>query len=353
MIEDEKMLLNYFGLQMDAKAAIATEALIAAFAVFCLSALALYFLIPVLRAKKIGQSIYELGPVWHMNKQGVPTMGGIGFIPPFLLVMAVFSVLYLVFAGAESASSLIPLALALLLAVANAAIGFVDDYCKLLKKQNQGLTAKQKLLLQLVFAAAFVAMMAITGNLHTDVTIPFTSIVLQLGWVAYPIYIIVIAGFVNATNLTDGIDGLASSITAVVSLFLTVMAVVTLQGGMGVIAAGLFGAACAFLLYNHHPARVFMGDTGSLFIGGVLMGCAFMAHMEILVLIAGFVFITEMLSSLLQVVYFKLTHGKRLFKMAPLHHHFEKCEWRENKIVVVFSLVSALLCVLAYFATVA
>ena len=161
----------------------------------------------------------------------------------------------------------------------------------------------------------------------------------------------VIAGFVNATNLTDGIDGLASSITAVVSLFLTVMAVITMQGGMGVIAAALFGAVCAFLLFNHHPARVFMGDTGSLFIGGVLMGCAFMAHMEVLVLIAGFVYVAEMLSSLLQIVYFKLTHGKRLFRMAPLHHHFEKCDWKENKIVIVFSAVSALLCVLGYFAT--
>lgn len=345
------MLLQYFGLHMDTKEAIATEALITAFAVFMLSALALYFLIPVLRAKKIGQTIYEFGPVWHGNKQGTPTMGGIGFIPPFLLVLAVFAVLHLIRAGAQASSALIPFALTLLLAVCNAAIGFVDDYCKLLKKQNQGLTAWQKLLLQLVFAAAYVAMMAITGNLHTDVTIPFTHLTVQLGWLAYPIYIIIIAGFVNATNLTDGVDGLASSITAVVSLFLTVMAVITAQGGMGIISAALFGAVCAFLLFNHHPARVFMGDTGSLFIGGVLMGCAFMAHMEVLVLIAGLVYVAEMLSSLLQIVYFKLTHGKRLFKMAPLHHHFEKCGWNENKIVLVFSLVTALLCVLAYFAT--
>ena len=343
------MLLKLFGLQIDGQAAIAIEALIVAFAVFLLSAVVLYFLIPVLRAKKIGQTIYELGPSWHMNKQGVPTMGGIGFIPPFLLVLAIFSVLYLIKAGAGQASDLIPLALTLLLGVFNAAIGFVDDYCKLLKKQNQGLTARQKLLLQLVFAAAYVAMMAITGNLHTDLTVPFTGWTVQLGWVAYPLYIIVIAGFVNATNLTDGIDGLASGITAVVSLFLTVMAVLGSLGALGAVSAALFGAVCAFLLYNHHPARVFMGDTGSLFIGGVLMGCAFMAHLEIAVLVAGFVYVVEMLSSLLQIVYFKLTHGKRLFKMAPLHHHFEKCGWSEKKIVLVFSAVSALLCVLAYF----
>lgn len=345
------MLLQCFGLHMDTKEAIATEALLVAFAVFVLSTVVLYFLIPVLRAKKIGQTIYELGPSWHMDKQGVPTMGGIGFIPPFLLVLAVFAVLYLIKAGAASSSVLIPFALTLMLAVANAAIGFVDDYCKLLKKQNQGLTAWQKLLLQLVFAAAYVAMMAITGNLHTDLTIPFTHFTLQLGWLAYPAYIIVIAGFVNATNLTDGLDGLASGITAVVTLFLSVMAVLTAQGSMGVISAALFGAVCAFLLFNHHPARVFMGDTGSLFIGGVLMGCAFMTHMEVLVIIAGFVYVAEMLSSLLQIVYFKLTHGKRLFKMAPLHHHFEKCGWKEVPIVILFSAVTALLCVIAFFAT--
>jgi phospho-N-acetylmuramoyl-pentapeptide-transferase len=158
---------------------------------------------------------------------------------------------------------------------------------------------------------------------------------------------VVIAGYVNATNLTDGIDGLAGSITAVVALFLSVMSVLVGQETMGVISAALLGAVCAFLLYNHHPARVFMGDTGSLFIGGVLMGCAFMAHMEIAVIIAGFVYVAEMLSSLFQILYFKLTHGKRLFKMAPLHHHFEKCGWSENKIVIIFSIVTALLCAVA------
>ena len=341
------MLLRLFGVEMSERAAIATEALIVAFAVFAISAIVLYFLIPVLRAKKIGQTIYELGPAWHGNKQGTPTMGGIGFVPPFLLVLAIFSVVFLIKAGAAQSKTLIPLALTLLLGVANAAIGFVDDYCKLLKKQNQGLTAWQKLLLQLVFAGAYVAMMAITGNLHTDIVIPFTDIAIQLGWLAYPAYIIVIAGFVNATNLTDGIDGLASSITAVVSLFLVVMAVLCAHSTLGAVSAALFGAVCAFLIYNHYPARVFMGDTGSLFIGGVLMGCAFMAHLEIAVIVAGFVYVAEMLSSLFQILYFKLTHGKRLFKMAPLHHHFEKCGWSEKKIVVIFSLVSALLCVLA------
>ncbi len=341
------MLFRLFGSQMGINEAVATESLLVAFAVFVISAVILYFLIPVLRAKKIGQSIYELGPAWHGNKQGTPTMGGIGFIPAFLLVLAVWSVLCLAAGGSESSRTLIVLALTLLLGVFNAAIGFVDDYCKLLKKQNQGLRAWQKLFLQLVFAAAYVAMMAITGNLHTDLIVPFTDIGIELGWLAYPIYIVVIAGFVNATNLTDGIDGLASSITAVVSLFLCIMAVIAGNSSLGVVSAALLGAVCAFLLFNHYPARVFMGDTGSLFIGGVLMGCAFMAHMELAVIVAGFVYVAEMLSSLFQILYFKLTHGKRLFKMAPLHHHFEKCGWSEKKIVRVFSLVTALLCVIA------
>lgn len=341
------MLFELLGSRVGIREAIAIESLIAAFAVFIISAVILHFLIPILRAKKIGQTIYELGPSWHIGKQGVPTMGGIGFIPAFLLVLAVWSVLYLIFVGSDTSNQLIPLALTLLLGVCNAAIGFVDDYCKLLKKQNQGLRAWQKLLLQLVFAGAYIAMMAITGNLHTDLLIPFTDIQIQLGWIAYPIYIIVIAGFVNATNLTDGIDGLASGITAVVSLFLAVMAVVGEYGTLGVVSAALLGAVCAFLLFNHYPARVFMGDTGSLFIGGVLMGCAFMAHMELAVIIAGFVYVAEMLSSLFQILYFKLTHGKRLFKMAPLHHHFEKCGWSEKKIVLVFCAVTVLLCLLA------
>lgn len=341
------MLFELFGSKIGTGVAIASECLIVAFAVFMISAITLYFLIPVLRAKKIGQSIYELGPAWHGNKQGTPTMGGIGFIPPFLLVLAVWSVIFFVMADAAATRALIPLALTLLLAVFNAAIGFIDDYCKLLKKQNQGLTAWQKLLLQLVFAAAYVAMMAITGNLHTEIVIPFTEISIRLGFFAYPLYIIVIAGFVNATNLTDGIDGLAGSITAVVALFLAVVAVIIGHGTLGVVSAALLGAVCAFLLFNHHPARVFMGDTGSLFIGGVLMGCAFMAHLEIAVIIAGLVYICEMLSSLFQILYFKLTHGKRLFKMAPLHHHFEKCGWGENKIVIVFSGVTLVLCLLA------
>ena len=345
------MLFKLFGIQSGMGEAIASESLIVAFAVFMISTVTLYFLIPILRAKKIGQSIYEFGPIWHLDKQGTPTMGGIGFIPAMLLVLAIWSVLGLILGGQESSGVLIPVALTLLLGVFNAAIGFVDDYCKLLKKQNQGLLAWQKLLLQLVFAGAYVAMMAMTGNLHTDVLIPFTDIAIELGWFAYPAYIIVIAGFVNATNLTDGIDGLASGITAVVTLFLCIMAVILENSGLGVVSAALLGAVCAFLLFNHHPARVFMGDTGSLFIGGVLMGCAFMAHLELAVIIAGFVYVAEMLSSLLQVVYFKLTHGKRLFKMAPLHHHFEKCKWSEVKIVRVFCAVTALLCVIAGLCT--
>ena len=341
------MLLQYFGLHMDTKEAIATEALLVAFAVFVLSTVVLYFLIPVLRAKKIGQTIYELGPSWHMDKQGVPTMGGIGFIPPFLLVLAVFAVLYLIKAGAASSSVLIPFALTLMLAVANAAIGFVDDYCKLLKKQNQGLTAWQKLLLQLVFAAAYVAMMAITGNLHTDLTIPFTHFTLQLGWLAYPAYIIVIAGFVNATNLTDGLDGLLSGTVAVVGVGYIALGH---RGASGVfLFAGvlLLGAALGFLPYNLHPAKTFMGDTGSLFFGGLVAGAGLLSGRPDAVLLSGGIYVAEAASVILQVVCFKLSGGKRLFRMAPLHHHLEKCGWSENRIVLLFSLLTAGLVLLA------
>ena len=194
-------------------------------------------------------------------------------------------------------------------------------------------------------------MMAITGNLHTEIIIPFTEIGIELGWVAYPVYVVVIAGFVNATNLTDGIDGLASGITAVVSLFLTVMAVWTQQAGMGLVSAALFGAVCAFLIYNHYPAKVFMGDTGSLFLGGIVMGALFQMKEPLLLFLVCAVYIIELLSTVLQILYFKLTHGKRLFKMAPIHHHFEKCGWSENKIVLIFALVQFAFCTLAFILT--
>lgn len=318
-----------------------------ALAVFGLTVLAERILIPILQSKKAGQKILEIGPRWHKSKEGTPTMGGLGFILPSLIVLTVF---FLVQAAKGRASEYIPLSLTIGFAVMNGAIGFVDDYCKLIKKQNEGLTWKQKLLLQLVASAAYVCVMAYTGNLDTAVRIPFTSIRLELGYAAYPIAVLILAGVVNGANFTDGIDGLASSVTFVIGGFFAVLAFYRFDLQLSVVSAVLLGSTLGFLVYNFHPARVFMGDTGSLFLGGLVIAGAFQTgDLGMGLLISG-VFIIEMLSSLLQRVYFKLTHGKRLFKMAPIHHHFEKCGWGENKIVLIFSLVELGFCLLAFAA---
>ena len=310
--------------------------------------------LPILRAKKAGQPINEYVHA-HQSKAGTPTMGGIAFVPAFLAVMACVAV-FAVTLNMRRGETLIPVALVCLYGLANSAIGFVDDYFKLLRRHNEGLTEKQKFLLQVVAAAAFLAMMAITGNLTTELHIPFTDIRWELSWFAYPIYLIVMVGFVNATNITDGLDGLASSICATVTIFMMVTGVFAFVETLddrdiytGVMGAALLGCVLGFLVYNHHPAKMFMGDTGSLFLGAIIMGCGIMAGELLLFVLAGFMFVIEMLSSLLQRTYYKLSHGKRIFKMAPLHHHFEKCGWSEVEIVTVFTLVSLAFCVLAWF----
>ncbi len=310
--------------------------------------------LPILRAKKAGQPINEYVHA-HQSKAGTPTMGGISFVPAFLVVMAGYAV-YHVTLGAQRGEALIPVALVCLYALANSAIGFVDDYFKLLRRHNEGLTEWQKFILQVVAAAAFLAMMGITGNLNTELHIPFTDIRWELSWFAYPVYLIVMVGFVNATNITDGLDGLASSICATVAGFMVLMDALAMANGIEsasgyvcVMGGALLGCVLGFLVYNHHPAKMFMGDTGSLFLGAVIMGCGILTGELLLFVLAGFMFVIEMLSSLLQRLYYKLTHGKRIFKMAPLHHHFEKCGWSEVEIVTVFTIVSAVFCILAFF----
>jgi phospho-N-acetylmuramoyl-pentapeptide-transferase len=310
--------------------------------------------LPVLRAKKAGQPINEYVKE-HQVKAGTPTMGGISFVPAFLAVMAGFALYVAITDGGEACRGLIPVALVCLYALGNTVIGFADDYFKLLRRHNEGLTERQKFFLQVVFAAAFLAMMAITGNLSTTLHIPYFHVYWELGWFAYPLYLLVMVGFVNATNITDGLDGLASSICASVALFMVAFGLIwttrsvaaTADIHVGLMGAALLGCVLGFLVYNHHPAKMFMGDTGSLFLGAVIMGCSVMAGELILFVLAGFMFVIEMLSSLLQRTYYKLSGGKRIFKMAPLHHHFEKCGWREVKIVAVFTLVSALFCLAA------
>ena len=328
---------------------------------FGLTVLFGHFALPVLRSKKAGQPINEYVKE-HQYKAGTPTMGGISFVPAFLAVMALWFIACAVDIaqaneGFTYRREILSMALICLYAFGNAAIGFVDDYFKLMRRQNEGLTEKQKFLLQVVLAAAFLAMMKIVGTLTTVLHIPFFHVYWDLGWFAYPIYLIVMVGFVNATNITDGLDGLASSICATVAVFMVVYSLTmrtrsssaVVDVYVGYIGAILLGCVLGFLAYNHHPAKMFMGDTGSLFLGAVIMGTSVMVGELVLFVLAGFMFVIEMLSSLLQRFYYRISGGKRIFKMAPLHHHFEKCGWREVKIVAVFSLVSALFCLLAYF----
>ena len=323
------------------------EFTLTAIAVFLLTVVAERILIPVLRSHKLGQKILDIGPRWHKSKEGTPIMGGLGFILGSLVASAGFFILHAVRGDAQN---YIPLALTLAFAVGNGLIGFVDDYCKLIKKQNEGLTWKQKLLLQLAIAGAYLCVMRYTGNLDTSVALPFSDRSVELGWSFYPIAVLVLAGVVNGGNITDGIDGLASSVTFVIGGFFAVWAFTIRNHQLGFLSAILLGATLGFLIYNFHPARVFMGDTGSLFLGAMVIGSAFLAGEEIAGLVICTVFIFEMFSSLLQVVWFKLTHGKRLFRMAPFHHHLEQCSWNEYQIVGFFSALEVLFCVVAWFA---
>lgn len=315
--------------------------------VFALTALAERILIPILRSHKAGQKILDIGPRWHKSKEGTPIMGGIGFILAILIVVAIFFV-YAAIKG--NASDYIPLALTVAFAVANGAVGFVDDYCKLIKKQNEGLTRKQKLVLQFAITAGYLCVMGYTGNLPSEVVIPVINLPIR-GFVWYILAAILAAGVINGANFTDGLDGLASSVTCVIGVFLAVFAILAKDLGLSIVGAALIGATLGFLLYNFHPAKVFMGDTGSLFLGGIVMGAIFQTGKPLLLFLVCAVYIVELLSSLLQILYFKATHGKRLFKMAPIHHHFEKCGWGENKVVLVFSLVELAFCILAFILT--
>jgi len=325
-----------------------------ALSVFLLTVVAERVLIPVLRSHKVGQRILEIGPRWHKSKEGTPIMGGIGFILASMIVMAVF---FLVQGVRGVSATYIPLSLTLAFAVANGAIGFVDDYCKLIKKQNEGLKWYQKLILQLAISAGYVCIMSYTGNMDTAIRIPFCNFEVELGWYWYPIAIVLLTGVVNGGNITDGLDGLASSVVLVIGAFYTVWAFTARNEQLSLVGALLLGASLGFLVYNFHPARVFMGDTGSLFFGAMVIAAAFQAQEEGVGLILSTVFILEMLSSFLQVVWFKITKrfskdkcGKRLFRMAPLHHHFEKCGWKEIPIVIAFTVAELLVCILAWLA---
>ncbi len=323
------------------------EFLIAMFASFGLTVVLSHYIIPVLKGKKVGQSIREEGPEWHKSKAGTPTMGGICFIMAILFVSAGFTVFY---ALKNEQSRLIPLALTLALGVFNGLIGFVDDYCKLLKKQNEGLKAWQKFALQVLAAILYIVVLIATGHLDTSLYIPFVGVNIELGIIYYPFALFLIVGMVNSVNLTDGIDGLASTVTLIVSLFFGLVAFSVLNESLTLISAALIGGMLGFLIFNFHPAKVFMGDTGSLFLGGIVTGAAFLIGNPLIIVIAGGIFVLEALSDIIQVGVFKASGRKiRVFKMAPIHHHFEKCGWKEVKIVTVFGLITVMLCVLSWF----
>ena len=315
--------------------------------VFALTAIAERILIPILRARKAGQTILEIGPSWHKSKEGTPTMGGIGFILPILVVVALF----FVWAAIKGNSpKYIPLALTVAFAVCNGAVGFVDDYCKLIKKQNEGLTRIQKLVLQFAITAGYLCVMGYTGNLPQEIIIPVINLPIR-GFVWYILAAILTVGVINGANFTDGLDGLASLVAYAIGIFFSVFAFFANDIGLTIVGAGMIGATIGFLLYNFHPAKVFMGDTGSLFLGALVMGAIFQTKQPLLLFLVCAIYIIELLSSFMQTIYYKLTHGKRLFKMAPIHHHFEKCGWSEKKIGFVFALIQLAFCALAFILT--
>ena len=310
---------------------------------FAVTAVVGRFLIPWLRALKAGQTIKEIGPTWHMSKQGTPTMGGLMFIIGIAVATVIFC--WPNFAAGDW-SALIVLVFALVFGV----IGFIDDFCKVKFHKNEGLTAAQKFLLQLAAAIVFVILLRNIGMISNALYIPFVNVTLHMPWVVYMVFAaFVIVGCVNAVNITDGVDGLATGVTMPVMLFFTATAMMWKLTGVGVLASAVFGGLAAFLLYNFHPAKVFMGDTGSLFLGGMVCGLAFACDIPLILILVGIIYIAETLSDIIQVGYFKLTHGKRIFRMAPLHHHFEMGGWSEVKLFCVFTGITALCCLLAFW----
>ena len=299
-----------------------------------------YLLLPVLRALKAGQSIREVGPTWHNSKAGTPMMGGLMFI-----ISAVLCLLMNI-PVMEDYSVFFVLGLGLCFGL----VGFLDDFFKAKFKRNLGLTSLQKALLQMAVSALYLYLLYRQGTLVSSIYIPFANVSFDIHPLLYIFFaMFVMVGCVNAVNLTDGVDGLCGSVTVPVMVFFTAAALATKKLDLALLPACLIGGLVAYLFYNWHPAKVFMGDTGSLFLGGIVCGLAFALNMPLILLPVGIVYICETLSVILQVGYFKLTHGKRLFKMSPIHHHFEMCGWKEVKIVLVFSAVSAALCLVAWF----
>ena len=299
-----------------------------------------HFLLPVLHALKAGASIREIGPTWHNNKTGTPIMGGLMFIFASILCLL----------GNLPAMTEHSVFFVLALGLCHGFIGFLDDFAKIRHHRNLGLTSLQKAMLQMAVSAVFLYAMYKAGAMDTHLYIPFWNRSFELHPIVYIFFaMFVMVGCVNSVNLTDGVDGLSSSVTLPVMVFFTAASVALGKYDLALLPASLIGGLIAYLTYNWHPAKVFMGDTGSLFLGGVVCAMAFALEMPLILILVGFVYICETMSDILQISYFKLTHGKRLFKMAPIHHHFEMCGWKEERIVLSFAGVSAIMCILAWF----
>lgn len=311
---------------------------------FALTALLGLALVPALRKLKFGQTIKEIGPTWHKSKEGTPTMGGIMFIAGIIIAAAVGYIMlrktdqYQVAVNFNLASD-IKLLAGVVFAFLMGTIGFIDDYIKVIKKRNLGLSAKQKTVLQIIVIIAYLAVLYFSGSVNTSIPIPFTKINMPLSFFYYPIMALVIYFLVNAVNLTDGIDGLATTVTFIYGIGYMIICGLLEIYQLQVLSAALAAGCLGFILWNAHPAKVFMGDTGSMFLGGMVIAIGMGCDQPILMIIAGIIYVVEALSVVLQVISFKL-FGKRIFKMSPIHHHFEMSGWSEMKIVGVFALVS-------------
>ena len=319
-----------------------TEYILPLIITFILSVICGRLILPLLIKLKAGQTEREDGPASHKVKNGTPTMGGFIFLIPWIIVTAFYI---------PTHRNVVPILIA---GVGFATVGFADDYLKVVKKRNLGLRAWQKLLLQVLVSAAVLIYISLFTNVSFDIRIPYGSfftvggaaLMISLGVFAIPAQIVIMCGTVNGSNFTDGLDGLAASVTAVIALFMAIASSVT-SAGIAPAAMSFLGGLLGFLVYNHHPAKVFMGDTGSLSLGGFVAAGFIMMNMPLYLIIAAFIYFAEVLSVIIQVLYFKSTGGKRFFRMAPIHHHFELSGWSEVKVVAVFSIVTVMLCALA------
>ena len=301
---------------------------------FGISAVACPVLIPFLKKIKFGQQVREDGPQAHLKKQGTPTMGGIAFL---------FSVMLMSLFFMKSYPQIIPI---LFMTVGFGFVGFLDDYIKVVRKHSEGLNPKQKMAAQFVITAIFCFYMMKYSGGGTVIHIPFLHTDWDMGWLYIPMVFLVVLGTDNGVNFTDGLDGLCTSVTIIVATFFTVVAMTTVSGIVPITGA-VVGALLGFLLFNVYPAQVFMGDTGSLALGGFVASTALVLQNPLIILLVGFIYLIEVISVMIQVVYFKKTHGKRFFRMAPIHHHFELGGWSETRVVAVFTTVTALLCLIA------